>query len=155
MAITVAGILACASTVITLQPGDVIATGTPGGVGRYREPHLLLEPGMSVEVEIAGIGTLSNGIVDEGRAAPKRIVRHPGRKSAALAALERPAAGFLVCAAWQKAPGICRRTGVSHKPGPGLEARADARSGGAVRFQARIDQQHRRRCDGDGLDGRI
>lgn len=66
MAITVAGIIAYASTVITLQPGDVIATGTPGGVGRYRKPQLFLEPGMSVEVEITGIGTLSNGIVDEG-----------------------------------------------------------------------------------------
>ena len=65
MAITVAGIIAYASTVITLQPGDVIATGTPGGVGRYRKPQLFLEPGMSVEVEITGIGTLSNGIVDE------------------------------------------------------------------------------------------
>jgi 2-keto-4-pentenoate hydratase/2-oxohepta-3-ene-1,7-dioic acid hydratase in catechol pathway len=66
MAITVAGIIAYASTVITLQPGDVIATGTPGGVGRYRKPQLFLEPGMVVEVEISGIGILSNGIVDEG-----------------------------------------------------------------------------------------
>jgi 2-keto-4-pentenoate hydratase/2-oxohepta-3-ene-1,7-dioic acid hydratase in catechol pathway len=66
MAITVAGIIAYASTVITLRPGDVIATGTPGGVGRYRKPQLFLEPGMAVEVEITGIGTLSNGIVDEG-----------------------------------------------------------------------------------------
>lgn len=66
LAIGIAGIIAYASTVITLQPGDVIATGTPGGVGRYRKPQLFLEPGMSVEVEITGIGTLSNGIVDEG-----------------------------------------------------------------------------------------
>lgn len=66
LAIGIAAIIAYASTVITLQPGDVIATGTPGGVGRYRKPQLFLEPGMAVEVEITGIGTLSNGIVDEG-----------------------------------------------------------------------------------------
>jgi 2-keto-4-pentenoate hydratase/2-oxohepta-3-ene-1,7-dioic acid hydratase in catechol pathway len=65
LAIGIAAIIAYASTVITLQPGDVIATGTPGGVGRYRKPQLFLEPGMSVEVEISGIGVLSNGIVDE------------------------------------------------------------------------------------------
>jgi 2-keto-4-pentenoate hydratase/2-oxohepta-3-ene-1,7-dioic acid hydratase in catechol pathway len=66
LAIGIAEIIAYASTVITLQPGDVIATGTPGGVGRYRTPQLFLEPGMSVEVEITGIGTLVNGVVDEG-----------------------------------------------------------------------------------------
>ena len=65
LAIGIGEIIAYASTVITLQPCDVIATGTPGGVGRYRTPQLFLEPGMSVEVEITGIGTLVNGIVDE------------------------------------------------------------------------------------------
>ena len=46
-------------------PGDIIATGTPGGVGRFRKPQLYLEPGMTAEVEITGVGTLINGIVDE------------------------------------------------------------------------------------------
>lgn len=65
LAIGIPEIIAYASTVITLKPGDVIITGTPGGVGRYRKPQLFLEPGMSVDVEITGIGTLSNGVIDE------------------------------------------------------------------------------------------
>lgn len=65
LAISIPDIIAYCSTVITLLPGDVIATGTPGGVGKFREPQLFLAPGMSVDVEITGVGTLSNGIVDE------------------------------------------------------------------------------------------
>jgi 2-keto-4-pentenoate hydratase/2-oxohepta-3-ene-1,7-dioic acid hydratase in catechol pathway len=45
-----------------LLPGDVIATGTPGGVGAGRKPPLWMQPGDTVEVEISGIGTLSNPI---------------------------------------------------------------------------------------------
>ncbi|GHF46123.1 fumarylacetoacetate hydrolase family protein [Seohaeicola zhoushanensis] len=67
LAIGIPELIAYASTVLTLKPGDVIATGTPGGVGRYRKPQLFLEPGMSVEVEITGVGRLVNGVVDEGR----------------------------------------------------------------------------------------
>jgi 2-keto-4-pentenoate hydratase/2-oxohepta-3-ene-1,7-dioic acid hydratase in catechol pathway len=48
-----------------LAPGDVIATGTPGGVGAKRQPPLWLKPGDTVEVEITGIGVLRNGIADE------------------------------------------------------------------------------------------
>ena len=48
-----------------LSPGDVIATGTPGGVGFKREPQLFLKPGDTVEVEISGVGLLSNGVADE------------------------------------------------------------------------------------------
>ncbi|WP_298493297.1 fumarylacetoacetate hydrolase family protein [uncultured Maritimibacter sp.] len=65
LAITIPEMIAYLSQILTLQPGDVIATGTPGGVGRFREPQLYLEPGMTAEIEITGIGTLSNGIVDE------------------------------------------------------------------------------------------
>ena len=65
LAIGIPELIAYASTVLTLTPGDVIVTGTPGGVGRYRKPQLFLEPGMSVEVEITGIGTLVNGVIDE------------------------------------------------------------------------------------------
>ena len=45
-----------------LMPGDVIATGTPGGVGAGRTPPLWMQPGDRVEVEISGIGTLSNEV---------------------------------------------------------------------------------------------
>ncbi len=65
MAITIPELIAYASTVTTLNPGDVIATGTPGGVGNHRKPQLFLAPGMGVEVEITNIGTLSNGVIDE------------------------------------------------------------------------------------------
>lgn len=48
-----------------LSPGDVIVTGTPGGVGAGREPPLWMRPGDTVEVEIEGLGTLINVIRDE------------------------------------------------------------------------------------------
>ncbi|UPM42682.1 fumarylacetoacetate hydrolase family protein [Halocatena salina] len=51
------------SAAMTLRPGDVISTGTPGGVGIFREPPELLEPGDVVDIEIDGIGTLTNPVV--------------------------------------------------------------------------------------------
>jgi len=56
------------STFTTLYPGDVIITGTTGGVGAFRQPPLWMKPGDVVEVEISSIGTLRNTIVDEERA---------------------------------------------------------------------------------------
>jgi 2-keto-4-pentenoate hydratase/2-oxohepta-3-ene-1,7-dioic acid hydratase in catechol pathway len=53
------------STFCTLQPGDVILTGTPAGAGARREPPVWLRPGDRVEVEAPGIGTLGNGVRDE------------------------------------------------------------------------------------------
>jgi 2-keto-4-pentenoate hydratase/2-oxohepta-3-ene-1,7-dioic acid hydratase in catechol pathway len=50
---------------MTLEPGDVVSTGTPGGVGIFREPVDLLEPGQTCEAEIEGIGTLTNPVVGE------------------------------------------------------------------------------------------
>ena len=46
----------------SLLPGDVIVTGTPGGVGAGRKPPLWMRSGDTIEVEISGIGTLSNPI---------------------------------------------------------------------------------------------
>jgi 2-keto-4-pentenoate hydratase/2-oxohepta-3-ene-1,7-dioic acid hydratase in catechol pathway len=48
-----------------LRPGDVIATGTPGGVGARRSPQLWMKPGDNVEVELGGIGILANPVIDE------------------------------------------------------------------------------------------
>jgi len=48
-----------------LSPGDVIVTGTPGGVGWVRTPPLWMKPGDNVEVEIDGVGLLKNSIVEE------------------------------------------------------------------------------------------
>ncbi len=56
-------LIAYLSTIWALRPGDVVATGTTGGVGLYRDPPVWMKPGDTVEVEIAGIGTLRNGIV--------------------------------------------------------------------------------------------
>ncbi|NGM67751.1 fumarylacetoacetate hydrolase family protein [Natronolimnobius sp. AArcel1] len=53
------------SNVTTLRPGTVISTGTPGGVGIFRDPPELLSPGDTVEAEIEGIGTLENHVVGE------------------------------------------------------------------------------------------
>jgi 2,4-diketo-3-deoxy-L-fuconate hydrolase len=50
---------------MTLRPGDVITTGTPGGVGIFRDPPDLLEPGDTVTVEVEGIGALTNPVVED------------------------------------------------------------------------------------------
>jgi acylpyruvate hydrolase len=51
------------SQTITLEPGDVIATGTPPGVGFARKPPVFLKPGDVVEIEVEGLGVLSNPVV--------------------------------------------------------------------------------------------
>jgi 2-keto-4-pentenoate hydratase/2-oxohepta-3-ene-1,7-dioic acid hydratase in catechol pathway len=51
------------SKVMTLEPGDVIATGTPGGVGFTRKPPIFMKPGDVAEIEIEGIGVLRNPVV--------------------------------------------------------------------------------------------
>jgi 2-keto-4-pentenoate hydratase/2-oxohepta-3-ene-1,7-dioic acid hydratase in catechol pathway len=53
------------STIHTLRPGDIISTGTPGGVGSRREPPLWMEPGDTVSVEITGLGIIENRIEQE------------------------------------------------------------------------------------------
>ncbi len=58
-------VIAYLSTFMTLHPGDVIATGTPGGVGAKRNPPLWLQPGDTVEVELSHVGVLGNGIEQE------------------------------------------------------------------------------------------
>lgn len=61
----IAGLIAYCSTFTTLDPGDVIATGTPGGVGYARRPQRWLAPGDEVEVEVVGVGTLRNAVASE------------------------------------------------------------------------------------------
>jgi 2-keto-4-pentenoate hydratase/2-oxohepta-3-ene-1,7-dioic acid hydratase in catechol pathway len=58
-------LIAYVSTFMTLEPGDLIATGTPGGVGVKRTPPLWLQPGDLVEVEISSVGRLVNTVVQE------------------------------------------------------------------------------------------
>jgi 2-keto-4-pentenoate hydratase/2-oxohepta-3-ene-1,7-dioic acid hydratase in catechol pathway len=58
-------VVAYCSTFTDLNPGDVIATGTPGGVGDKRKPPLYLKAGDVVEVSVGVIGTLTNPVIDE------------------------------------------------------------------------------------------
>ncbi len=54
-----------ASRVLTLEPGDVIATGTPAGVGFTRKPPVFMKPGDVVEIDLEGVGTLRNRVSRE------------------------------------------------------------------------------------------
>ncbi len=63
MIFPIAKLISYASTIFTLVPGDVIATGTPAGVGWSRKPAWFMKPGDVCEVEIEGIGSLVNPIV--------------------------------------------------------------------------------------------
>jgi 2-keto-4-pentenoate hydratase/2-oxohepta-3-ene-1,7-dioic acid hydratase in catechol pathway len=65
MIFSVAEIIAYVTRVITLEPGDLIATGTPAGVGVFRDPKVLLQDGDEVSVEIEGLGTLTNPVQKE------------------------------------------------------------------------------------------
>ncbi|CAM3589444.1 fumarylacetoacetate hydrolase family protein [Smaragdicoccus niigatensis] len=69
MLYSVAELIAYCSEWTELRPGDVIATGTPGGVGTARTPQLWMRPGDTVEVELPGIGLLVNPVVAEVRQA--------------------------------------------------------------------------------------
>src|SRR5450432_2834887 len=65
MIFDVATLIATCSEAMALQPGDIIISGTPAGVGFARKPPIFMKPGDVCEVEIEGIGVLRNGIVDE------------------------------------------------------------------------------------------
>jgi len=58
-------LIAYVSTIMPLEPGDVIASGTPVGVGANRKPQVWLKPGDVVEIEVSGVGVLRNSVEDE------------------------------------------------------------------------------------------
>ena len=62
MVFSVAEIISYASATMTLEPGDLIATGTPAGVGIFRKPPVLLSDGDEVTIEIDGLGALTNPV---------------------------------------------------------------------------------------------
>jgi 2-keto-4-pentenoate hydratase/2-oxohepta-3-ene-1,7-dioic acid hydratase in catechol pathway len=53
------------SQCMTLEPGDVLVMGTPAGVGFARTPPLWMKHGDMIEIEIEGVGVLSNSVIDE------------------------------------------------------------------------------------------
>ncbi|MDG5809412.1 fumarylacetoacetate hydrolase family protein [Streptomyces ossamyceticus] len=61
----VADVIAYISTIITLRPGDLILTGTPGGVGAGRDPKVFLRPGQELVTTVEGIGELRNTVVKD------------------------------------------------------------------------------------------
>jgi len=58
-------LIAYISTFVTLEPGDVIVTGTPTGAGVRFDPPIWLKPGDMLEIEVEGVGVLRNGVADE------------------------------------------------------------------------------------------
>ena len=64
----VATLVSVLSEAFTLEPGDIIVTGTPSGVGLARKPPLWMKPGDVCEVELEGIGVLRNPVVDQATA---------------------------------------------------------------------------------------
>jgi 2-keto-4-pentenoate hydratase/2-oxohepta-3-ene-1,7-dioic acid hydratase in catechol pathway len=65
MIFDIATLVSTASDAMTLEPGDLIVSGTPAGVGFARKPPVWMKDGDVCEVEIEGVGTLSNPIKDE------------------------------------------------------------------------------------------
>ncbi|MDH3195803.1 MAG: fumarylacetoacetate hydrolase family protein, partial [Hyphomicrobiales bacterium] len=65
MIFPVARTIAIVSEFATLEPGDMIAFGTPQGVGYARTPPVFMKPGQTIEIEIEGIGVLANPVVGE------------------------------------------------------------------------------------------
>jgi 2-keto-4-pentenoate hydratase/2-oxohepta-3-ene-1,7-dioic acid hydratase in catechol pathway len=86
MVFDVPTIVAFASQTITLEPGDVIATGTPAGVGHYQSPPRYLAGGDVMRCEIEGIGAIENPVVD----APGRIADHAAAAGVSLLGEARP-----------------------------------------------------------------
>jgi len=66
MVFGVAEIIAFVSQAITLEPGDLIATGTPAGVGAFRDPPVFMQPGDEITIEIDGVGALTNAVTAAG-----------------------------------------------------------------------------------------
>jgi 2-keto-4-pentenoate hydratase/2-oxohepta-3-ene-1,7-dioic acid hydratase in catechol pathway len=62
MVFGVAEIVSFISQAITLEPGDLIITGTPAGVGAFRDPPVWLKPGDEITIEIDGVGSISNPV---------------------------------------------------------------------------------------------
>jgi 2-keto-4-pentenoate hydratase/2-oxohepta-3-ene-1,7-dioic acid hydratase in catechol pathway len=63
MTVRIGGLLAAITRSITLHPGDIVTTGTPGGVGYFRSPQEFMHPGDVITAEVTGVGRLTNRVV--------------------------------------------------------------------------------------------
>lgn len=70
MVFDIPALIAFVSNAITLEPGDLISTGTPAGVGVFRDPPVFLEPGDVARCQIGGIGQVENRVMDAGTRVP-------------------------------------------------------------------------------------
>ncbi|MFJ8748752.1 fumarylacetoacetate hydrolase family protein [Streptomyces sp. NPDC102441] len=89
MVYTVGDTLSLVSHTLTLRPGDLLATGTPAGVGYSRTPPVLLQPGDTVEVEVEGLGVVRNTVVGNANRSTGTSANHhrqPEEAEADLAA---------------------------------------------------------------------
>jgi 2-keto-4-pentenoate hydratase/2-oxohepta-3-ene-1,7-dioic acid hydratase in catechol pathway len=66
MVFSVPFLVSYVSSLATLEPGDLILTGTPAGIGCNRKPQVFLQPGDRVSVTVDGVGALTNPVVAEG-----------------------------------------------------------------------------------------
>ena len=80
MMFPVAETISTITAAITLEPGDMIVMGTPSGVGYARKPPVFMKAGDVVEIEIEGIGTLRNPIIDEVLEHDLHVATHPSRR---------------------------------------------------------------------------
>jgi acylpyruvate hydrolase len=71
-----AALVSYISHICTLMPGDIIATGTPGGVGAGRDPQVFLQPGQVLVTEVEGVGRLENPCVAEADLPPAHLGDH-------------------------------------------------------------------------------
>ncbi len=132
----VASLVATASEAMTLEPGDVIITGTPAGVGGARKPQVFMKAGDVCEVEIEGIGTIINRIAAE---ACHRTCRRRHRR--------RPLAGPVHAGGAEP-----RRGGAFlHRVRPRRRAAAGLAAAAHLRQSAGVGRDRRRRPQGTAL----
>jgi acylpyruvate hydrolase len=67
MIFSIAQLISFVSAAITLEPGDLLITGTPAGVGVFREPPVFVQPGDRMRIEVEGIGSVENPVADGSR----------------------------------------------------------------------------------------
>jgi 2-keto-4-pentenoate hydratase/2-oxohepta-3-ene-1,7-dioic acid hydratase in catechol pathway len=89
MIFSVAATIEFLSSLMTLLPGDIIATGTPAGIGFTREPQIFLQPGDLLETEIDGVGTLRNPIVAARQSSTRGLPEQQSAASALVPAAPR------------------------------------------------------------------